>query len=812
MVLSEDPVAQAVVGAVRQAARPLASSELVELLAARGIPEAAVREVLSRLVEEGEIVRTRSRRYGLPEQMNLVRGRLEVHTRGYAFLLPDREGEPDVYVPAANLHGAWPGDVVLVRKSGTGGNGRKVEGEVVRILRRAFRRVVGTYEEEARLGYVVPDDLRIPGAITVAPRERRGAVPGHKVVVEILEYPDDRRPAVGRVVEILGHKDDPGVDILSIVRKYELPEAFPEDVLEEAARLPDRVREEDLVGRRDLREIDVFTIDGEDAKDFDDAVHIEPLPRGGWRLGVHIADVSAYVREGTALDREAYLRGTSVYLVDRVIPMLPHTLSNGIASLNPGEDRLAISVLLDFDTEGRRLRYEFFPSVIRSRARMTYTSVNRLLSGEEAEDAFTSREVYERFRENLFAMAELARKIRARRRARGAIDFDLDEARIVLGDDGKPIDVHRRERGEGERLIEDFMLVANEAIAEWAEAADLPFLYRVHEPPDPEKMRGFFEFLANLGYVVRARPGGVTPKQLQAVLEEARGEPEEMVISTLLLRSMQRARYAAENLGHFGLAATHYTHFTAPIRRYPDLIVHRLLRRYAFHGRIPDAAERERLVEWLDEAAKHTSTRERVAMEAEWETEAYKKAEYMQAHVGETFDGVVSGVTSFGLFVRLPNTIEGLVHLSYMTDDYYVFHEKEMILVGEHTGKVYRIGDPIRVTCVGVHLEERTIDFALAEEELPDRPLGQAKRRVKVIRPDDGAPGRAPSGFARGKPHFDGARRSSTPKAVRERNAYFAEGGLAGDASSRGRKGPVPAEFADRERGKGARKRKKRRK
>ncbi|MBT9281253.1 MAG: ribonuclease R [Hydrogenibacillus schlegelii] len=702
-----------------------------EIEAALGIqtPEAAERlsDLLRRLEAEGKIVRTRAGRYGLPEMMNLVRGTIEGHRKGFAFLIPDTPGEPDVYIHPGDLNGAWHGDRVLVRINRPAEEGRRMEGEVVRILARAKKEIVGTFHKTPGGGAVVPDDRRIGDVIFVPPDGTLSARQGDKVVVRIERYPTEDVTALGRVVEILGAEGEPGVDIRSIIRKYELPEAFPDDVLAEARALPQAVLPEERIGRRDLTALMTVTIDGEEAKDFDDAVSLEVLG-DRLRLYVHIADVAHYVREGTALDREAYRRGTSIYLVDRVIPMLPPELSNGIASLNPGVDRLAITCEMTFDRTGRRLDYVFYPSVIRSDARLTYTDVNRLLR----EGAVPPDDPLHPFAPMLLEMAALSERLRARRIERGALDFDLEEPHIVLDDRGRPIDVRPRERDKAEMLIEDFMLAANETVAEHIAFRDLPFLYRIHEPPDPEKIQAFLAFISAFGYIVRGAPGRVQPRALQAILNEARGEPEEAIIAQVLLRSMQQARYAATNEGHFGLAAEYYTHFTAPIRRYPDLVVHRLIRRYEF-DRDLDPTALAAIREALPDIAEQSSIRERVAMEAERETDALKMAEYMAGRIGDEFDAVISGVTSFGLFVRLPNTIEGLVHVSTMGDDYYHFHERQYALIGEHTGKTYRLGDPVRVRCVGVNIAERTVDFVLVEEgTAPAR--RRSEGRVKVIR------------------------------------------------------------------------------
>lgn len=711
--------------------KPMTVSELEEALGITDPEEfRTLVKMLNRLEEEGMVVQTRTHRYGLPEHMNLIKGRIQGNAKGFAFLIPEKEGEEDVYIHAIDLKGAMHGDQVLVRINGAA-FGKRPEGEVVRILKRANPRLVGTYQDSGFFGFVIPDDQRIPSDIFIPKEMSMGAVSGHKVVVELTKYPDGRKNGEGKVIEILGHQNDPGVDILSIIRKYNLPEQFPEDVLREAEAIPDRITEEELVGRRDLRSRTIVTIDGEDAKDLDDAVEVEVLENGNYLLGVHIADVSYYVKEDSALDREALKRGTSVYLVDRVIPMLPHRLSNGICSLNPKVDRLTLSCVMEFNPVGKLVRYEIFPSVIRTTERMTYEAVNRILVDEDVETMERYKELVPIFQR----MAELSGILRRAREERGAIDFELEEAKVIVDSAGRPIEVRLRERQIAEKLIEDFMLAANETIAEHFYWMKLPFIYRIHEDPDPMKIQSFIEFIATLGYLVRGGTAArISPMALQRVLEEAKGTPEENVISTLLLRSMKQARYADYHAGHFGLAADYYTHFTSPIRRYPDLIVHRLIREYLFSGGV-DEKRLDELKERLPEIANQSSERERVAMEAERETDALKMAEYMLAHIGEEFDAVISGVTPFGLFVKLPNTIEGMIHVSYLTDDYYHYHEKQYALVGERTAKVYRIGDPVRVRCIAVHMEDHTIDFELAGEKAPGK--WEKKRRPKVIQAGD---------------------------------------------------------------------------
>ncbi|WP_132746929.1 ribonuclease R [Scopulibacillus darangshiensis] len=709
-----------------EAYKPLTITELEEVFELTDSEDfKAFIKTLNMMEDKGYIVRTRSNRYGVPEKMNLIRGRVQGHAKGFAFIIPDEDTSNDVYVSQGDLGGAMNGDTVIVRLAHES-SGDRPEGMVIRIIERGVTKIVGTYSDSRHFGFVIPDDNRIPEDIFIPKEEAAGAAEGHKVVVQITKYPEGRMKAEGRVIEILGHKNDPGIDILSIIYKHGLPLEFPDEVMNEAKAAPDEIDPEELKGRRDLRNETIVTIDGEDAKDLDDAVNVIKLDNGNYKLGVHIADVSYYVKEGSALDEEAFDRGTSVYLVDRVIPMIPHRLSNGICSLNPKVDRLTISCEMEMTPSGKVVNHDIFPSVIRTTERMTYTNVRKILLKEDDE-------VLERYKDLLpffDQMGELASILTEKRRQRGAIDFDFTEAKIIVNDEGKPADVVIRERSVAERLIEEFMLAANETVAEHFHWRELPFIYRIHEEPNPEKLEKFYNFAVNFGYVVKGSVDNIHPRTLQSLLEEVKGKPEEPVISTVMLRSMQQAKYFHESLGHFGLSTEFYTHFTSPIRRYPDLIVHRLIRKYLFEKQTDEKTkyywEKE-----LPEIARHTSARERRAVDAERETDDLKKAEYMQDKIGETFEGMVSGVTNFGLFVELPNTIEGLVHISYLTDDYYHYREEHMALIGERTGNVFRIGDEIEVRVISVNLDERSIDFEIVG--MKARKPRERKARPTVI-------------------------------------------------------------------------------
>ncbi|PYI51325.1 ribonuclease R [Paenibacillus flagellatus] len=739
-------------------------------------------KMLNELEEAGEIIRTRTERYGVPERMNLIRGKLQGHAKGFGFLLPDDKEHPDIYIHANDMNGAMNGDIVLGRITSKSAAGGKLEGEVVRVVSRAVTQVVGTFQSFESYAFVLPDDKRITKDIFIPQDAFMGAVTGQKVVATIVQYPQGRAAAEGRVIEILGHKDDPGVDILSIIRKYQLPEAFPEEVMLEAEKVPDRIGEEELRGRRDLRDKRIVTIDGEDAKDLDDAVNVERLPNGNYLLGVHIADVSYYVRENSALDREAYNRGCSVYLVDRVIPMLPHRLSNGICSLNPKVDRLTMSCEMEFDGNANVVRHDIFTSVIRTTERMTYANVRKILNDEDPEVTERYADLVDFFK----LMEELAMKLRDKRMRRGAIDFDFQESKIIVDENGKPTDIVKRERSIAEQIIEEFMLAANETVAEHFHWLKVPFLYRIHENPDGDKLQHFMEFITNFGYVVRGKGNTVHPRALQTLLEEIRGTKEETVISTVMLRSMKQAKYDANSLGHFGLAAEFYSHFTSPIRRYPDLIIHRVIREVLENGGLSEQRH-EYLTGRMDDIARQSSERERLAVDAERDTEALKKAEYMLDKVGEEFEGIISSVTNFGMFVELDNTVEGLIRLSDLSDDYYHYHEMQHALIGERTSKIYRIGDEVKVRVARVNLDEHNIDFEMVDVHPREQKVNfvDTNRGGRGKRGGDGGGQRDRGG--RGGVDMWGFSRSGGGKAG-GRNGTGAGGGRGGSAG-RGRTG-----------------------
>lgn len=685
------------------AGRPLKAKELARGLGigSEDYPEFKAR--LAEWVDEGLIYRGRRQSYMAPDKINLVVGRLQTIRSGAGFVVPEI-GDADLFIPASAMDSAVHGDRVIARIERRGRHRRR-EGRIIKVLERARETVVGTYHPARNFGFVVPEDRKLPRDIFIPPGHEGGATGGDTVVVRITSWGDEHLGPAGEVERVLGPMTAPGVDVLAVIYGHGLPLDFPPEVEEEAERLRERgVGPEDFVGRVDLRDHLIFTIDPEDAKDHDDALSIRTLGDGRWEVGVHIADVSHYVREGSVLDGEALRRGTSIYLVDRVIPMLPEALSADLCSIRPEEDRLALSLLLTLDENGKVLEHSLVRSVIRSRHRISYDTAQEVIEGRMSIDPETD--------EALLALVRISRSLREARQARGSLDFDLPEARVVLNTRGEPTDIQRILRLESHRLIEDFMLLANETIARSAARRRLPFIYRIHERPDADRMEQLREFAATFGYRLGRGPEP-RPKDLQNLLTRIKGRPEENLLSTFVLRSMKQARYSADNVGHFGLAARHYTHFTSPIRRYPDLVAHRLAARAFIDGeRLPETLREE----YLATVARITSERERVAVEAERDSVDLKKVEFMERHLGDTFSGTISGVTPFGLFVLLDDFfVEGLIHVGTLGDDYYVFLEDQFALVGEHTRRRFRLGDPVRIQVAAVHREERKIDFLLAE-------------------------------------------------------------------------------------------------
>ena len=666
--------------------------------------------LINELIAEGRVFETKKGKLASPKDLQMATGTFIGHARGFGFVTPDAGGE-DIFIPASETMGAMQKDRVLYKVLHKAEKGKKADGVIVRILERGQQRIVGTFEAGSKgYGFVVADDKKIAKDIFISRENTKGAVTGHKVVVEITDYGEDRRNPEGKVIEILGHINDPGVDILSVIRRYELAVEFPEEVYAEIEHLGTEVAEADKKGREDLRDLLTITIDGADAKDLDDAVSLKRLGNGNFELGVHIADVSHYVREDTALDKEAYARGTSVYLVDRVIPMLPHKLSNGICSLNPHVDRLALSCLMEVNGRGEVVSHRILESVINSDYRMTYTAVREIL--EDGTPALL--EQYAEILPMLEDMEELRQILGEKRRKRGSVNFDLPESKIILDENGKPIDIKPYEKSIATNMIEEFMLVCNETIAENSFWQEMPFMYRSHQEPDEDKLEKMEQFLRGFGYYLRKKDGEIHPRELQKVLQKAEETDEERIITRMVLRSMMQARYTAENGGHFGLAAKYYCHFTSPIRRYPDLEIHRMIKKM-LHGELDEKASayyRRKMPDW----AKHCSKQECVAEDAERDTDALKKVEFMEDKVGQIYEGIISGVTNWGIYVELPNTIEGMVALSQMDDDYYEFDEKKMLVFGKRTKKSYRLGDKVVVSVAKVDRMMGTIDFVFEEE------------------------------------------------------------------------------------------------
>ncbi len=693
--------------------RPVTVRDLMEHLGWPRGRRATLRRRLAVLVERGDLIRIRGHRYGLPDRMHLVTGRVHVNPRGFGFVTPDHPVDGlagDVYIAGTNLNQALHGDRVVVRVERQGEPGR-AEGRILRIVERAAEQLVGRFEADtAGAGYVVPVDRRLPMDVQIPAGEQGGARAGEMVVAALTRFPTPTRGPVGRVVEVLGTLDTPGVDVRVVLRAHGIPDAHDPDAVAEAQGLGDTVRPADRRGRTDFRGLTTVTIDGETARDFDDAITLEPLDGGTVRLGVHIADVSHYVAEGSALDRDARARGTSVYFPDRAVHMFPAELSTGLCSLKPRVDRLVQSCLLEVDGAGEVVRYEIHDGIIHSDARMTYTEVDTLLDDPASPAGERHADLVPFFN----ALGALSTVLTERRRRRGAIDFDVPVARFRRDDAGRVEAIVAGERTTAHRIIEEFMLLANETVAEHLLRKEMPALFRVHEPPDPAKVEAFEEFAATLGYSLAAPPDAATPGHFRRLIERLRGQPEERPVARLMLRTMRLARYEPENRGHFGLAAASYTHFTSPIRRYPDLVVHRALR--ASRRRARSAERMRRWTEGLPEIARRTSELERRAEEAERELLHWQMVRFMADKVGDEFTGWVVGVTAFGLFVELVEQfVEGLVHVSSMADDYYRYVERHHLWRGESTGKVYRLGDRVEVRLVRVDLEHRQIDLALTE-------------------------------------------------------------------------------------------------
>lgn len=691
------------------ATKPYTEMDLSQALAIDPIDYSTLVAALQALEAEGMLIRTKKGKYAAPAFFEIYVGKVQIAMRGFGFVIVENATMRDVFVPANALMGAMNGDKVMVKLTKVGGPSQKSEGEVIKIVSRANKAIVGIYEESRNYGFVIPDDQKLRTDIFVSKNNTLGAKHGDKVVVEIIRFAEERRNPEGKIVEVLGQSGAPGVDVLAVIRTYNLPEVFNHKVLEEADQISTEVDEADIGTRDDFRDLRVITIDGKDAKDLDDAVHIKQLDNGHFELGVHIADVTHYVKESSKIDKEALKRATSVYLLNRVIPMLPERLSNGVCSLNPRVNRLTLSCVMEIDRDGNVLKHRISEGVIKTTHRMNYDDVSDILEGIQTDDI---TDLYKDVLDDLHLMKALGDILRQKRDKRGAIDFDFAETKITLDGNGVPIHVGKAERRVAHRLIESFMLAANETVAEYVFWLELPFVYRIHEEPDPEKLENLNKFLYHFGYKIKGSLESIHPKAIQGLLEEVTGKKEEHVVSKLALRSLKQAKYSPHNEGHFGLSAKYYCHFTSPIRRYPDLQIHRIIKEM-LRGKLTEN-RLAALKKIVDEVSVISSEKERNAELAEREVDDMKMAEYMRNHIGETFSGVISSITSFGMFVELENTIEGLVRLEALDDDYYVYDEERLQLVGERTRRIFALGDMVEVIVTGASPELRQIDFELA--------------------------------------------------------------------------------------------------
>lgn len=696
---------------------PMKEKELAAFMQVRPEEREELKTILNELLMEGRLQISKRGKYSKGEEDGGLVGTFISYPKGFGFVEIEGRSE-DLYIPESGVNGAFHQDQVQVELL-KGQGGRRQEARIVKILSHGLTKIVGTYLKSKSFGFVIPDLEKISTDIYIPAEGSKGAVTGHKVVVELTDYGDDQHKPEGRITEILGHVNDPGVDILSIVKGYDLPIEFEEKLMNQAERVGKPVSEADMAGRKDLRSLQMVTIDGEDAKDLDDAVS---LTREGenYCLGVHIADVSNYVQENSALDREALNRGTSVYLVDRVIPMLPHTLSNGICSLNQGEDRLALSCLMKVNKKGEVISYEIAETVICVDRRMNYTAVRKILEEGDLELIQEYAELVPMFQD----MQELAAILRKKRRQRGSIDFDFPESKIILDQKGNPVSIEPYERNVATDLIEDFMLLANETVAQHFYWMEVPFLYRTHETPDTEKIEKLATFIHNFGYHIKIKTSDheVHPKEIQKLLASIEGTEEEPLIARLALRSMKQAKYSVECAGHFGLACACYCHFTSPIRRYPDLQIHRIIKEQ-LRGRLMEKRI-DHYKEILPEVARQTSRLERRADEAERETDKLKKAQYMKHHIGETLEGIVSGITAWGIYVELPNTVEGMIHVARLTGDYYYYKEETFEMVGRDTGRCFKLGQRLKVFVDSVDMVSKSVDFLLAEDDMEEEEQG----------------------------------------------------------------------------------------
>ena len=677
---------------------------------------------LEELEEDGYIGKTKKGKIASPKSMGYFVGKFVAHRKGFGFVESDEEYTQDLFIPAADVNGAMHNDRVVAEITKPATDERRAEGAIIKVLEREITKVVGEFQSNKTFGFVIADEKKFNQDIYIPKKYFSGAKDGDKVVVQITVWPQAGRKPEGKIIEVLGPKGEKEVEILSIIRAHGLPEEFPKKVLEEAQKVAVPISQEEIDRRLDIRDLNIFTIDGEDAKDLDDAISIERLSNGNFKLGVHIADVTHYVHEKSKLDKEALKRATSVYLVDTVIPMLPKTLSNGVCSLNPHEDKLTLSVFMEIDRNGNVKQYDIKETIINSKARMTYTEVSDILENDDVE----LKAKYSHVAEDFKTAEVLAKILMERRSRRGAIDFDFPEAKIILTPEGKVSDIKEYERRISNRIIEEFMLITNETVAEHYFWLNIPFVYRIHETPSPEKMQELGKFVSTFGYTIKGDLEEVHPKALQSIISAIKGKREEEAISTIMLRSLKQARYSPECSGHFGLAAQYYSHFTSPIRRYPDLQIHRIMKEH-LNNKI-NKKRQEQLVNIVDYASTQSSERERAADLAERDVKDYYKAVYMEDKVGEEFDGVVSSVTSFGMFIELPNTVEGLSRLANMGDDYYIYDEMTYTIIGERTRKTYRIGDPVRIKVANVNVDLREIDFKILYK-LEDGPQNEGEQQ-----------------------------------------------------------------------------------
>ena len=702
---------QKLLGLISEAAyNPLKKEELALIFDIHHTEIPMFYNFLDELVEDGYLVLTKKGKYTSPNKMGLFVGKLVSHKKGFGFVESDEEFTQDLFIPSDNLNGAMHNDRVIAEITTPATDEKRAEGKIIKVIERATTDVVGTFQESKNFGFVIPDNKKFNKDIFIPKKFFNAAKENDKVVCRITKWPQEDRKPEGKIIEVIGQKGDRYVEITSVIREHGLPEEFPKKVLDEAEKVAVEIPQEEIDRRLDLRDMNIFTIDGEDAKDLDDAVSIEVLENGNFKLGVHIADVTHYVKEKSKLDKEAIKRATSVYLVDKVIPMLPKTLSNGVCSLNPFEDKLTLSVFMEINHNGDVVKHDIKETIINSKARMTYTEVSDILEKDDEKLKKTFAHVVDDF----FNAEKLARILMKRREKRGAIDFDFPEAKIILNKDGDVVDIKQYERRISNRIIEEFMLITNETVAEHFFWLNIPFVYRIHETPAHEKIETLNKFISTFGYVIKGDLESVHPKALQGIIEKISGKTEEKAISTIMLRSLKQARYSPECVGHFGLAAQYYSHFTSPIRRYPDLQIHRIIKEF-LNGKI-NQKRQDKLAEIVDYASTQSSEREREAELAERDVKDIYKARYMEDKVGEEFIGIVSSVTSFGMFIELDNTVEGLVRLADMSDDYYIFDENSFTILGERTKKLFRIGDVVKVRVDKVNVDFKEIDFKLLEK------------------------------------------------------------------------------------------------